>query len=175
MYCLCNPLTHLTGFSAFLILVFFSTSERALVFSHPVKGLLSFKNPFATWFLVVFFHLTLFLGFLFSHTECKLWKMRFFNSSPKKVRPIFLILLCGFHIVYFWHKKDVPVLSWKHSCLFRAFVWVEITLLKIWGCICWFADQKINLNHFLLWDEFFGYWLTSFITWSETIYVSINK
>lgn len=103
MYCICNPLPHLTGFSSFLILVFFSTSERAHIFSYHLKDLLSFKNPFASSF---FPSHTLFLGFLLSHTEWKLWKMRiFFKSSPRKVRPIFLILLCGFHILYFWHKR----------------------------------------------------------------------
>lgn len=49
MYCLCNPLPHLTGFSSFLVLIF-SISERALIFSHPVEDLLSFKNPFASSF-----------------------------------------------------------------------------------------------------------------------------
>lgn len=71
----------------------------------------------------------------------------------------------------------------KMYLLFRALIWIELHFCKA-EAVCaavsaqpqdQFVDQKINLNRSLLWDEFFGYWLTSFITWSETIYVSINK
>lgn len=81
MYCICNPLPHLTGFSSFLILVFFSTSERAHIFSYHLKDLLSFKNPFASSF---FPSHTLFSGFLLSHTEWKLWKMRIFLRAVQE-------------------------------------------------------------------------------------------
>ena len=178
MYCICNPLPHLARFSSFLTLVF-STVEGAYTFfscfGTPSNCLLRVH------LLALFLHFALFFASPLSHTECKLCKMMFFTAVLWKWDQYFLILFCGFHILYCWHKRMISVE--KHGCLFMALLWVELHFRKV-GAVCaavraqpqyHLLTQKVNFDHFLLWDEFFRHWLASCITWSKIIFVSISK